>query len=114
MTAITITVNVSDEIAHELETIPNLDQFASEALTEKINKASTKKMHTRPIGDNSEMIFDAEYPPTKEDEILAEAAMGAIDKGHYLTLDQWRAERLAKRSIEASPRSTNASSERLA
>jgi hypothetical protein len=37
------------------------------------------------------MVFDAEYTPTKEDEILAEAAMEAIDKGHDATLDQWRA-----------------------
>jgi hypothetical protein len=92
MTAITITVKVSEELAHKLETMPDRDEFVSVALTEKI-KSDHAKMLEEEYG-----IYETDDPIPDDfwkdiEEGLAQAA-----RGEGMELEEFAALRRVERA----------------
>jgi hypothetical protein len=81
MTAMTIHLNLPDDLAQKLKELPNVDEYVSGLLRHDLAD----------LEEGSDGITD-------NDLRACEDSYDAYKRGEYLTLDQWRAERLAKRA----------------
>jgi hypothetical protein len=82
MTAMTIHLNLPDDLAQKLKELPNVDEYISGILRHN-------------LADLDDLVNDE---ITDNDLRACEDSYDAYKRGEYLTLDQWRAERLAKRA----------------
>jgi hypothetical protein len=72
MTAITITVKVSEELAHQLEIVTDIDQFASGAFAAKIKVDRVKML--------------------EEEYCMYEAEGDTIPNDHWKHIEEWLAQ----------------------
>jgi predicted transcriptional regulator len=91
MTAITITVKVSEELAHKLETMPDRDEFVSVALTEKI-KSDHAKMLEEEYG-----IYETDEPVPDDFWKDIEEGLAQVARGEYMPADEYFAQRREER-----------------
>jgi hypothetical protein len=84
MTAMTIHLNLPDDLAQKLKELPNVDEYVLSLLRRDLTDLTDLKEDSDEITDNDLRACEDSYD--------------AYKRGEYLTLDQWRAERLAKRA----------------
>jgi hypothetical protein len=84
MTAMTIHLNLPDDLAQKLKELPNVDEYVSGVLRHNLTDLADLEEANDGITDNDLRACEDSYD--------------AYKRGEYLTLDQWRAERLAKRA----------------
>jgi hypothetical protein len=84
MTAMTIHLNLPDDLAQKLKELPNVDEYVLSLLRRDLTDLTDLEKDSDEITDNDLRACEDSYD--------------AYKRGEYLTLDQWRAERLAKRA----------------
>jgi predicted transcriptional regulator len=97
MTAITVTVKVSEELAHQLETIPDMEQFTKDAWAAKVKEDRAKMLEEHCMYEDDEPITEEDWKHIEEG--LAQAARGeGMELEEYTALRRMeRAEARAKR-----------------
>jgi hypothetical protein len=99
MTAITVTVKVSEELAHQLKTVPDIDQFASEAFAAKMKLDHTKMLEEQYSMYDAETLFGKSEPIPLD--VMKDIQTGAGQPGNdegYMSAEDFRAVRRAERA----------------
>jgi predicted transcriptional regulator len=92
MTAITITVKVSEELAHQLETVPDMEQFTKDAWAAKV-----KIDHAKMLEEHCMYEYEGDTIPEEHLESVMRG-LEQIERGEVMEMSEYIAQRRAERA----------------
>jgi hypothetical protein len=90
MTAITVTVKVSEELAHQLETVPDMEQFTKDAWAAKV-----KADHAKMLEEHC--MYESDEPITEDDWKHIEEGIAQVQRGDVMPAEEYFAQRREER-----------------
>jgi predicted transcriptional regulator len=95
MTAITVTVKVSEELAHQLETIPDMEQFTKDAWAAKV-----KADHAKTLEEHCMYEFEGDTIPEEHlDSVMR--GLADLERGDVMPAEEYFAQRREERKKRA-------------